>query len=191
MFMFSSLVIWTVRDSCNRTTYFPLWEQAWLTWAYRRNSRCGRAECIEPVSTHGHSSAGFTDWNGLDVSLPSVGTSCWREYWSCIYISRIPSDPKCGNEREPDTCSFLPSLAAHLQSDLIREPIGCYCGYLAATGNPIQVAHFRQTSRKLDTFLFPPHLLPLSFEKNRTEPASVRTVTVTVLDVNIPHQTNH
>lgn len=84
--MFSSLVIWTVRDSCNCTTYFPLWEQAWLTWAYRGKSRCGRAECTETVSTHGHSSAGFTDWSRLDVSLPSVGTSCWREYWSYIYF---------------------------------------------------------------------------------------------------------
>jgi hypothetical protein len=58
------------------------------------NSRC-RAECMESVSTHGHGSAGFTDWNRLDVSLPSVGTSCWREYWLYIYIYIYFQNPIC------------------------------------------------------------------------------------------------
>ena len=43
--------------------------------------------------------------------------------------------------------------------------IGCCWSYLAATGSPVHVAHFRQTSRKLDAFLFLPPICSLTCSK--------------------------
>lgn len=109
------------------------------------------------------------------VLLLSVATSCCsREYWLYLLPESHPSPSVGMSERLICLPSFLRSPQKLIfKSNLIREPIGCCCSYLVATGSAVRVAHFRQTSRKLDAFLFLPQSAD-SLVQKRCNGANVR-----------------